>query len=85
MYSKEIVVSKLCEFSINQLWLVVEGKSAFDQRPKDFILSPSELSDKRSVQAELKFKYTLGKRVYMKLTTLACAAGHSSPWLYRLS
>lgn len=33
----------------------------------------------------VKLKYTLGKRVYMKLTTLACAAGHSLPWLYRLS
>ena len=61
MYSKEIVVSKLCEFSINQLWLNVEGKSAFDQRPKDFILSPSELSDKPSVQAELSLNILLAK------------------------
>ena len=56
-----IVVSKLCEFSINQLWLVVEGRSAFDQRPKDFILSPSELSDKHSVQAELSLNILLAK------------------------
>ena len=58
---KEILVSKLREFSINQPWLVMVGKSAFDQRlyPESIRIVWLTFSSGR-----VKLKYTRHKRVY---------------------
>lgn len=58
---KEIVVSKLREFSINQPWLVMVGKSAFDQR---FYSESIRIVWLTFSSGRVKLKYTRHKRVY---------------------